>query len=218
VQSGGRRVRLTTLQPSVSQLSKQCGILNNSHPYRPLQPVTERAFITFLYIDEVRASQETHLWASTACYGDSFTLLYADDVCTSQETHLWASTARYGDGFTLFYADDVRTSQETHLWASTARYGDSFTLLYADDVRTSQETHLRASTACYGDSFTLLYADDVRKTSTACYRYRFTLSCTCYPSITEAHCIEPSREVTTSLCNSAETHKLTLQAKSTEFL
>jgi hypothetical protein len=28
-----------------------------------------------------------------ACYGDSFTLLYVDDVRTSQETCLWASAA-----------------------------------------------------------------------------------------------------------------------------
>jgi hypothetical protein len=26
----------------------------------------------FLYVDDVRTSQKTHLWASTACYGDSF--------------------------------------------------------------------------------------------------------------------------------------------------
>jgi hypothetical protein len=31
----GRRVRLTTLPPSVSGLSRQCGILNISQTYRP---------------------------------------------------------------------------------------------------------------------------------------------------------------------------------------
>jgi hypothetical protein len=30
----------------------------------------------------------TTLYASMACYGDSFTFLYADDVRTSQETYL----------------------------------------------------------------------------------------------------------------------------------
>jgi hypothetical protein len=29
--------------------------------------------LSSLYVDDVRASQETHLWASTACYGHSFT-------------------------------------------------------------------------------------------------------------------------------------------------
>jgi hypothetical protein len=86
--------------------------------------------------------------------GDSFTLLYVDDVRTSQEAHLWASTASYGDSFTLLYVDDVRTSQEAHLWASTASYGHSFTLLYVDDVRTLQEARLWTSTACYIGSFT----------------------------------------------------------------
>jgi hypothetical protein len=29
--------------------------------------------IYFLYADDVRTSQETLLWVSTACYGESFT-------------------------------------------------------------------------------------------------------------------------------------------------
>jgi hypothetical protein len=61
-----------------------------------------------------------------ACYGDGFTFLYVDDVRTSQKTYVWASTAYYADRFTLLYVNDVRTSQETHLWASMACYGDSF--------------------------------------------------------------------------------------------
>jgi hypothetical protein len=36
----------------------------------------------------MRTSQETHLWASTAWYGESFTFLYVDDVPTSQKTHI----------------------------------------------------------------------------------------------------------------------------------
>jgi hypothetical protein len=72
-----------------------------------------------------------------ARYGDSFTLLYVDDVRTSQETHLWASVARYEDSFTIVYVDDARTSQETHLWASTACYRHNFTL-YRDIKKTSQ--------------------------------------------------------------------------------
>jgi hypothetical protein len=36
---------LTTLPPSVSRLSKQCGILNISQPYRLSRPVTEIALL-----------------------------------------------------------------------------------------------------------------------------------------------------------------------------
>jgi hypothetical protein len=65
--------------------------------------------------------------ASTVCYGDIFTFLYVDDVRTSQETHLCSSTVCYKYVFTSFYVDYVRRSQETHLWASTVCYRDSFT-------------------------------------------------------------------------------------------
>jgi hypothetical protein len=60
-----------------------------------------RGQIYCLYVDDIRTSQETHLRASTACYGDRFAFLYVDDVRTSVEAQLRASTAYYGNSFTL---------------------------------------------------------------------------------------------------------------------
>jgi hypothetical protein len=48
LESGARPVRrVTTLPPSVSHLSRQCGILNISQPYRPPQFVTGESFTFF---------------------------------------------------------------------------------------------------------------------------------------------------------------------------
>jgi hypothetical protein len=40
-------LRLTTLSPSVSPLSRQCGILNISQSHRPPRPITGIAFLYF---------------------------------------------------------------------------------------------------------------------------------------------------------------------------
>jgi hypothetical protein len=47
-----------------------------------------RAQIYFLYVDDIRTAQETHLGNSTACYGDRFIYLNVENIRTSQEIYL----------------------------------------------------------------------------------------------------------------------------------
>jgi hypothetical protein len=105
----------------------------------------------------VSLTSHNPLKASTASYGDSFTFLYLDDVRTSQETHIWTPTACYVDRFIFYIYIYVRTSQETYLRNSTACYRDSFTFLYVDHVRASQKTHVQLSTACYRESLLVFF-------------------------------------------------------------
>jgi hypothetical protein len=61
-----------------------------------------RGWLYFLYVDGVWTSQETHLRACTACYGDRFTFLYVYGVFTSHETHVRAYTNSYWNSFTFY--------------------------------------------------------------------------------------------------------------------
>jgi hypothetical protein len=46
--------------------------LRSKYPKPPPRPVTKITFL--LHADEVRTSQESHLWTSTFCYENSFTV------------------------------------------------------------------------------------------------------------------------------------------------
>jgi hypothetical protein len=55
-----RRVRRAdNLTTSVSRLSRQCGILNISQPYRPPRHVTGIALLYFIYYGIVRSRTQT---------------------------------------------------------------------------------------------------------------------------------------------------------------
>jgi hypothetical protein len=128
---------------------------------------------TFLYVDDVRTSQETH--AFTACYREIFTL-FIGRLCLylTRNTRLHGLLQRnlyslicrlcsYLTGNTRlqgllqrnlysFYMYMMFVPHRKHT-PSRPVTEKSLPFLYVDDFRTSQETHLWVFTASYGNSF-----------------------------------------------------------------
>jgi hypothetical protein len=57
--------------------------------------------LLFLYVDNVRTSEETPLLSSTVCYEDSVYFLYVDDIRIPQEVYI--ESQRPVTGIALLY-------------------------------------------------------------------------------------------------------------------
>jgi hypothetical protein len=146
-----RCVRLTTSPTSVSRLSRQCTTLEVSQSYRLPRPLTR---ISLLFYMQLIFVSHRHVSRPPWPVTRRGSVLYVDDFLTSQETHLWAYTTSYGESFTLLYVDDVRTSQETPI-SSTSWYGDNFIFIcnWVSHLTRNTPPGLQAS---YGDRFLFL--------------------------------------------------------------
>jgi hypothetical protein len=93
-----------------------------------------------LYYDDVRISQETHLWAFTACYIYGFNSLYVDVDRTSQKTGIWAPWSVAGRAL-LVYKDMMFIPHRKHACEPPRPVTETAFLLYVNDVCISQKTH-----------------------------------------------------------------------------
>jgi hypothetical protein len=154
----GRCVGLKASPPSVSRISRQCGILNISQPYRHPWLVKGIALL-FICRRYPYLTGNTHLHCLLRGY---LYFLYVDGVHTSQETQ--TSTASYTCSYmeTMFVPHRRHRPPQlaivVHIWRRCSYLtGDTdlhsllYLFIYGDDVRTSQET--QTSTASFTCSY-----------------------------------------------------------------
>jgi multisubunit Na+/H+ antiporter MnhE subunit len=155
--------RADNLTPSVSQLSRQCGIFNISQPYRPPRPVTGIPLLFYFYFTSQEAQYISVLQPGTLTtrpqrQPTSFYITYIHSVRTSEETQyisvlkpgtLTTRPQRRSTFFYITYINSVRTSEETQyisvlkpgtLTTRPQRQPTSFYITYINSVRTSEET------------------------------------------------------------------------------
>jgi hypothetical protein len=60
-----------------------------------------RRKLYFFYMDDISTSQETRLWASTACYEDSFTLVLSSGAVNISEDE----TSHFRTNYNLLLTD-----------------------------------------------------------------------------------------------------------------
>jgi hypothetical protein len=90
---------MATLPPYVSRLSRQCGILNISQPYRPPRPVTEAALLCLQFsarwncrrADVYEAGGVWGFSVRRACHSETVSFYYVYLRCCSGRTTCWYS-------------------------------------------------------------------------------------------------------------------------------
>jgi hypothetical protein len=92
-----RCLRLTTLPPSVSRLSKQSRIFNISQPYRPSRPVTETNFFlnfysfSFIALGEMKdpgPDNRNPLWRAESAWEDNTETYRKQRIGSMDWTHV----------------------------------------------------------------------------------------------------------------------------------
>jgi hypothetical protein len=93
-------------------------ILHGVHTSQETPIDLHRLLLEYLYFLMYKCCSylpETHLPTSTACYRDGFTFWYVDDIRTSQETHLWTSMAFTGMALLNFIYSGLTVKQSVKI-------------------------------------------------------------------------------------------------------